>query len=254
MSKLELTVLKNYRVDIVHLTPYRDRYTIVELDDNGNPTGRSWWEPFNSRSGNPDELVARFNRRIAGDNAPVPEDYNELSLFANALANVEVAGNKNMVVSAVRRCLNELMEQTIEMCDLLASHKEASPKQVILEASMDKLTRRILDIFRRAIYKAAREAAEQTQHPYETIRSTSEKIEQATDSLTEGTTVVLKMQQETLTTGLGSMRKAAETLQESVKPVGDFFAGYKQLAEQHYRLTRWKRLKTVFARDKDATG
>lgn len=208
--ELNLRVLKNYRVDMVHLTPFRDRYTVVELDANNEPTDRSWSEPYNSRSGDPDELVARFNKRIAGDNAPAPDDYTELTLFASALANEGVEANKPLVVSAVRRCLNECMEQTIEMCDLLAGHKEASPKQVILEASMDKLTGRILDILRRAVAKGARDAADQTQHPYETIREAAQAISSAVAEL--------------------------------------------EAAAEHYKLSRWKRLKSVFARDKDATS
>lgn len=230
--ELSLTVLKNYRVDVVRLTPYRDRYTVVELDEGGNTTGRSWWEPYNSVSGDPDELVARFNKRIAGDNAPTPEDYTELTLFANALANECVKANRPLVVSVVTSSLNKAVEQAIERCELLANQKEAAPKQVIVEGNVDRLVDGVLTLLRRAVRGAVREAVEQARHPYETLRGLSAPIEQA----------------------IGELNECIVALRGEVEPTNALFSACRRFVGEHYKLTRWQRFKSVFARDKNATS
>lgn len=203
MNKLDLALLKNYRVDIKHVAPYRDVYTVIELDECSVPTGRAWSEPFNAVSGNPDELAARFTRRISDENGPTPEDYSELTLFANAIANESMEANRPYVSNAITSVLSKFMRQVTERCELLSNSKEAPPEQVILESGAEKLTEWILDILRRSVAKGAREAAAQSRYPYETIRLITEEL-----------------------------RTAAE----------------------HYRLSRWGRLKSLFTRDRNATG
>ena len=208
--ELNLTVLKHYRVESEKLTDYRSLYTVVELDELGQPTGRSWSEPFNTVSGDMGELAARFHRKISQDNVPPPEAYGELTLFANALANEAKDANKRYITSAVTAVVQEVIRVTIERCERIANQQSVSPEQVILEEHTSKLSERITDILGRAVAQGAREAADQTRHPYETIRESAKAI----------------------STAVAELEAAAE----------------------HYKLTRWKRLKSVFARDKDATS
>ena len=160
---LQVQGLDSYRASLVPITAYRANVTLIELDSEGEQTGRKWTEPYDIIRCDISELEHRFERRIG---QPVISSTEEvLERYSGEALSSEMAkcGSRmlrELLKPLLQGALHRVVYSTKERVELIKQGATVLPEQVVSEAAINHLLERTLAVIEPVVARLLREAGE----------------------------------------------------------------------------------------------